>query len=524
MNEPSKFLRYFRQLRDALRFLGGALAGLLAFASPGRADSRTAQGLAAAVEAGDLARVQALLDQGVSPDSRNRDGVPILAIAARQRRAEIVVALLAKGADVHARVRDEAESSLDFPVVGLAVVSGSEDTLRLLLQAGASPNEATRSKISPLMVAALHGNLETLKVLLAAKAEVEARDSDRLTPLMWAANRGQYEAARLLLDAGAQVNARGELDSPPLMYAAQGGYDDVVALLIERGADPSLKATPGLTALDIARQNKHHLTVQLLQNGGRLAPPEPHYLLFRPLLFPEAAVEAAFLDDETKDPALASAKTLAQKGDYRSAVEAILAAPELPEAPEVRASRLWALAYLYEKTEDRSAAGAVLHKLLASPDLDSRSELHLWKLLRDRGEAPPPERAKRVLGVVVELGVGTSVLTVAAFADGTPRLFGSAGAGLIGDNWKDTEREKAQEVVRLAEGSVASLQASEDRELPKPGRTCLTVLTPGGSYRADWSASWGPGDEKLDKLFQATRELAGLLNQRFDQPARAGEN
>ncbi len=283
-----------------------------------------------------------------------------------------------------------------------------------------------------------------------------------------------------------------------------------MALLIERGANPSLKTTTGFTALDTARENQHVLTVELLENGGRQAVPAPNFLPLRLTLFPEHPFEMVFLDAEMGDAAQESARALALKGDYRSAVQALLAADE---APNHRESRLWALAFLYGKLQDRPATLAVLQELLASPDLQPRGALRFWKLRRDLGESPPPDLAKRVLGAVVEVGAGPLIVSIAAFADGTPRLLDSGGGGLIGDTWTEAERAKARQVVRLAEDLVPGLRASEDRELPRPGRICLTVLTPGGTLRGEWS-SIGNVEESHIQLVMAAGELGALLSER----------
>lgn len=493
---------------------GRLFALLLAFAAPAWPAEGSPQDLAAAVEAGDLALVKALLDQGVSADAKNSFGVPVLAVAAIQGRADMVSSLLARGADPRAKAQNEAERLVDCPVALLAAASGSGEALGLLLAAGASPNEGDGSGQSPLMLAAFFGNVETVQVLLSAKAALEARDKKGATPLMYAANGGRYETARLLLDAGAQVNARGELDSPPLSYAAKGGYDDVVALLIERGA------TPGLTALFMARQNGRTLTVELLEHSGRQTA-SPEFLFVRPLLYPEHRFEADVLGVPYQnpelakgDPALASATRLVAEGDPRAALQALLEPGDPPANPQ---SRLLALAYLYRQLGDRPGELATLHKLLADLKLDPRSELRARQLLRELGEPPPPDRADMVLGVVLEMGLGAGFLSVAAFADGSPRLFNSRGGVVIGDEWSEAERGKCREVVRLAEGEISGMPLSEDRELPKPGRAVLRLLTPSGVRSVEWSLALGPPKESQAKLFAAFGELTDLVSLHFDE-------
>jgi hypothetical protein len=475
--------------------------------------------LIAAVVAGDAPRVQQLLEQGASPDSRNEQGLPALALAVVGKNAAIVKALLGQGADVHAKTSSTAAKLVDVPVVWFAAVYGSTETLRLILQAGDGPDTRDGDGITPLMAAATLGNTEAIQVLIAAKADLKARDLKGRTPLTWAADGGQYEAARLLLDAGAEVDALGELKAPPLIYAAQRGATDVVALLVERGADVNRKAAPGLTALDIARQNHHEMTVALLENGGRQKPAVAEFQRLRPILYPEYPLEAVFLDEVTKDPKREAAKRLAVKGEIQRARDLLEAASRESQG---QPGDEWPLIYLQQKLGDRTAAVASLRKLLATPDLSSRGTLRAWKLLRDLGEAPPPDLARRVLGVVVESGLGPAVLAIATYADGQPRFFSSTGGGVFGERWTDGEQQKARETVRLAQELVEGMALTEDRELPRPGRVRFLFLTPGGSYGAEDSLG-SQAQARYEKVFAASDQLFRMLLKRYEAAQTEGK-
>jgi hypothetical protein len=52
---------------------------------------------------------------------------------------------------------------------------------------------------------------------------------------------------------------------------------------------------------------------------------------------------------------------------------------------------------------------------------------------------------------------------------------------------------------------------SGDRDLPKPGRAVLRVLTPGGVRSAEWSTTLGPTTEGRAKLFAEFGERAELV-------------
>ncbi len=490
-----------------------AAVSLLAFVAQGRAMSESPETLIAAIVAGDLSRVQKLLEEGASPNSRNEEGVPALAVAVGEKNAAIVKALLSKGADIHATANSTAGSMLDAPIILFAAINGSAETLRLILQAGAGPDARDGHGITPLMAAAYLGNMETIPVLIEAKADLKAGSLKGETALMFAAEGGRYEAARLLLDAGSEVDALGEQRASALMYAAQQGADDVVALLVERGADVNRKAAPGLTALDFARQNHRTTTVALLENGGRQRPPVPQFLQLRPILYPEYPLEAVFLTEVAEDEKIEAARQLAVKGELQQARELLEAvSEESPGQPGYR----WPLIYLQHKLGDRAAALTSLRKLLATSDLSSRETLRVWKLIRDLGEAPPPDVARRVLGVVVESGLGPLVLAVAAYADGQPRFFASTGDGVVGERWTDGEKQKVREIVGLAQGLVDGMAPTEDRELPRPGRVRFIFLTPGGSYAGE-DALANAGQERYAKIFAANDELFRMLWKNFQE-------
>lgn len=470
--------------------------------------------LIAAVKGGDAARVETLLAAGASPDARDEKGITVLALAAARGNVDLVKILMRHGADVHAKDQSAAAS----PVVWHTAAQGADETLRLLLQAGAGVNETDAKGVTPLMGAAFFGNPWTLPVLIAAKPDLEARSLKGETALMLAAQGGHYEAARHLLDAGAKVNALADQKATALIFAAEYGFDDVVGLLIERGADPAAKSTPGLTALDLAKQNHRTTTIDLLENGGRQSKPAPNFEVLRALLFPEAPIEAVFLKAERKgNVRLEAVRQLALQGELQKARDLLVAGrDDLQATPEY-----WArLAFIEKELGNRPAALAAFHKFLAFPNLGSRETLRAWRLMRGMGEAPPPDQARKVLGVVVESGLGANVLTAAAYADGNPRLFLGTGGGLIGEgNWTAEETKDDQEMVRLGQELLDGTLPSANRDLPKPGRVRFTLLTPGGSYEAEASLAFlRIGQGRYARLFAVCDQLVGKLGKRLPTP------
>ncbi len=371
----------------------------------------------------------------------------------------------------------------------------------------AAPSRATSGPSEALIAAVEAGDLSRVQTLLAEGAPANSWNEKGVPALALAAGAGDAATVKVLLDAGAKVDALGEFGASPLMYAAKSGSDDVIALLVERGADVSRKMEEGLTALDLAKAKNLTLTIDLLENGGRQEPPAPEFQRFRPLLFPEFPLESLFLQIKQDDQKFETVRQLAVKGDLQQARSLLEAGRE-----ELQGQSMywWELAYFQRELGDKPAALASLHKILVDPTLGSRDILRAWMLLQGLGEVPPPEQSKLVLGVVFELGAGARVIDVAAYADGQPRFLISTGGGVIGESWTADETGKVHEIVRLAQEEVDGMAPNEGRELPKPGRFRLIVMTPSGSYGAEGSIAH-QSQGRSTKIVEAGDQLVSLL-------------
>ena len=229
--------------------------------------SRDARGgageLFAAVRAGDVAAVGALLDRDPAlVDARDDGGMAPVITAAYLRRREVTDLLLARGAELDI-----------FAAAALGRVAELE---RLLAREPGLIEARSPDGWTPLHLAAHFGQEGAVEALLAAEASVHARSGNAMhnTPLHAAlAGRSHGVTARLLA-AGAEVDARQGGGYTALHEAALLGDADLVRLLLDHGADPTAPADDGLTPIALARDKGHAAVAAALER--RAAMPDDH--------------------------------------------------------------------------------------------------------------------------------------------------------------------------------------------------------------------------------------------------------
>jgi hypothetical protein len=127
---------------------------------------------------------------------------------------------------------DAALPAADVGVLGLAIRFGHANLVRALLARGATP--FARGRWNSSLHAAVHylPDPQIVRLLIQRGAEVDASDGDGNTPLNFAAREGHLTVARVLLDAGANPNSETERGYTPLQFAKT---DELRALLRARG-------------------------------------------------------------------------------------------------------------------------------------------------------------------------------------------------------------------------------------------------------------------------------------------------
>lgn len=211
-----------------------------------------------------------LLTAGANPNARGLDGWTALKAAAWNRRPACVKLLLSAGA----RLDDgkEQEANQNGTALIAAASRNSEESVRLLLDAGADPELHDWNGSTALIWAAVSSNEACARSLLEKGANPNTRSAAKRgeTPLIAAATRGNAQIIKMLLKAGARLEDTDSNGRTPLMAAVDGGSEETVRALLVAGANPSEKDRTGIGPLCLAAENRHGagIIAALLEHGA----------------------------------------------------------------------------------------------------------------------------------------------------------------------------------------------------------------------------------------------------------------
>jgi ankyrin repeat protein/beta-lactamase regulating signal transducer with metallopeptidase domain/Tol biopolymer transport system component len=216
---------------------------------------------------GDLARVEAFLENGVGVNTQDPCSPTPLHAAAMGGQKEVAEFLLSKGALVNtdfAALRGAGARPLQY-----AAFAGSKGVAELLIQKGAEIDAKNKDGLTALHYAVSGRDIDTARLLIAQGADVNAKLQGPWgwTPLHYGAYYGAKDLVLLLLDHGADINAQTANGTMPSMMAAQRGHEDVVRLLIDKGA--ALSNRDGLLFWACRNQQKD-LAELLIRKGANV--------------------------------------------------------------------------------------------------------------------------------------------------------------------------------------------------------------------------------------------------------------
>jgi len=160
------------------------------------------------------------------------------------------------------------------------------------------------------------------------------------------------------------------------------------------------------------------------------------------------------------------------------------------EGPDVGAALL-ALAAAAE-AGDADSAGTQLRLLLGSGP-ETRVRLQAWAMARRAG-VPLAGDARRIRGVIVDMGLEDGVDTIAAFEDGSARYLNQAGGGIFWEVGQADGGDVRRAIAALLEAGQRVVDATgpldgERPDAPSNGVAEIWLLTDGGIH-----LGMGPAD------------------------------
>lgn len=224
---------------------------------------------------------------------------------------QVAVTLLDNGAKLNYICQEVIE-----PVLHSAVRAKAVETVRLLLERGASVVEKNHLGQTPLHVACFVQSIPCVELLSSSPTSVNAVDRELRTPLHFAvmSTDSSAELVQLLLKRGAFVNAADRTGFTPLHIAALNEQSRCVDALIWAGADVSATTCTGLSALNVVLKKipeSLHVFRQRLDASIRLTRPVSHNREFEmrlhfDILFPsnsqcETSFINTFVQEHRKD-------------------------------------------------------------------------------------------------------------------------------------------------------------------------------------------------------------------------------
>lgn len=194
-------------------------------------------------------------------------GLTALHFAAREGQIDAIRALVESGANVNVVAATDKMSSMTS-----AIINGSIDIAKYLLDRGADPNLVSTGGLGPLFA--------TIDQAWAARTWYPAPSSEQ-------EQTTHLELMGALIDAGADVNARmgpklwfratfhGDWVDPdgatPFWRAAQSNDIPVMKILVAAGADPNIPTRGGVTPLQVAAGFGYQPQTSNFAPDGRLA-------------------------------------------------------------------------------------------------------------------------------------------------------------------------------------------------------------------------------------------------------------
>ncbi len=165
------------------------------------------------------------------------------------------------------------------------------------------------------------------------------------------------------------------------------------------------------------------------------------------------------------------------------------------------------------KAGDEASAVECWRRVAASQAMEPRHILQAWTFLRSKGRQPPAAESKRLLGVVVEVGMPEGLDLLAAYPDHTARYLNYSGAGVVWEHPDSSIDPQIDLVLRhgaIVAGRIGPWEGQRPGP-PRPNHVRLNLLTPSGLHFGEGPMDVISRDPLGSSLFQAATALMQAL-------------
>lgn len=222
-----------------------------------------------AARAGDLSELRRLFESGAAIDARDpKTGhTPLMAAClSPDAGLEAVRVLLDRGADLHARVRQEADPvatihraldeldpdtrlQIDAEMDALLDQTGVTPAVREIInqsrQTGGGGSTTQPEAPALISLAVAESSCEKIRLLIERGADLDYRSAHGYTLLTTAACHGREDVIDLLLAAGAPLDGQSDYQESALSVLSRMGRFGEIRKILVHGADPTpLEWTP----------------------------------------------------------------------------------------------------------------------------------------------------------------------------------------------------------------------------------------------------------------------------------------
>ena len=183
--------------------------------------------------AGKINVVRQLLNIGIDPDSKSKEGTSALILAIQEGYEDIVSVLLEYDVDAS---RPALTASDEIPL-HQAIRHRFLEIAELLLDSGV-PLETKDDLGRSALFETIHSpNTDEIEFLFRRFVDVSVLDSAGNSPLHDAAASGAYEHVLIYVNQGVDMNLMNKDGLTPLHLAAQNEHSEIIDLLMRKGAN-----------------------------------------------------------------------------------------------------------------------------------------------------------------------------------------------------------------------------------------------------------------------------------------------